>query len=123
MGLFILAGFGFVGWEVYRRATDPTHPKSFARDRQEAPPAPATLATLATPLPLALPAGTRVEALVPAGPRLVLHLRLADGSERLLLVDPARATASPIIEMAPSPAAANQDHSSPTLAAPAPGIP
>ena len=83
MAIFIVGGFGFLGYEIYKRATDP--------DRQAeagAPPAsppPGRIAETA----LDLGAGARIGSVMLAGNRVVFTVQLPDGQgDRLYLLDP-----------------------------------
>jgi len=80
MGVIIVAGFAFIGWEVYKRATDPNHPRSFARKEQAVPGQ--------VPVRPALPAGSRIGQIQPVGTRVVYHVTLPDGTEQIHVLDP-----------------------------------
>ena len=80
MAIFIVGGFGFLGYEIYKRATDP--------DRQAeagAPPPPGKIAETA----LELGAGARISSVVLAGNRVIFTVQLPDGrGDRLYILDP-----------------------------------
>jgi hypothetical protein len=84
MGIFIVAGFGFLGYEVYKRVTDP--------DRQTeagAPPAPPPPPGRIAETALDLGAGARIGSVMLAGNRVVFTVQLPDGQgDRLYLLDP-----------------------------------
>ncbi|MFV3074186.1 hypothetical protein [Niveispirillum fermenti] len=108
--VIIAAGFAFLGYEVYKRSTDPSHPRKFADRFGTAAPKPADVpvaphpagASAQAPLPGApvraplpttpavLPAGA---ALLPGiaaiDGRLAVQVRLSDGRTQVLLIDPA----------------------------------
>ncbi|HYC04566.1 MAG TPA: hypothetical protein VED40_14830 [Azospirillaceae bacterium] len=93
MGLLILAGFGFLGWEVYKRATDPNHPRSWVRTAEQAQPGadgatPSAPAGPALPAPTTLPAGSRIDELQTLGNRVLYRVTLPDGSQQVHLLDP-----------------------------------
>lgn len=83
MAIFIVGGFGFLGYEIYKRASDP--------DRQaeaEAPPAPPPPGRIAETA-LDLGAGARIGSVMLAGNRVVFTVQLPDGQgDRLYLLDP-----------------------------------
>ena len=93
MGVLILTGFGFLGWEVFKRATDPSHPRSWVRATDQAQPAadgttPALPAGPALPAPTALPAGSRIDELQTLGNRVLYRVTLPDSSQQVHLLDP-----------------------------------
>lgn len=120
MGAIIVAGFAFIGWEVYQRATNPDHPRSFVR--REAPAAaavasPAATVTMSTGTAAAAPAlplGSRIGAMVEAGGRVVFHVTLPDGREELRILDPRSGSS----QTAVSTASASASATVPTLAQP-----
>jgi len=75
LGMLILLGFGVVGYEVFRRATDPTHPRAFN------PPKPAAIQA-------DLPPGSRIGQMLVLGTRVVYHVTLPDGTEQIHVLDP-----------------------------------
>lgn len=83
MGILIVAGFAFLGYEVYQRATDPTHPRAFGRGKVEAAAKPAP-----APAAISAPAGSRIGQMLVLGPRVVYHVTLPDGSEQIHVLDP-----------------------------------
>jgi len=104
MAAVIAAGFAFIGYEVYKRSTDPDHPRTFSerfgtkpKAAAEVPPAPAPTPapppSMRGPLPaapVALPPGaTLLPGLAAIDGRLAVQVRLADGRTQVLLVDPA----------------------------------
>ena len=80
VGVFIIAGFVFVGMEVYRRATDVAY-----RESLENPPAQGVLAKALT-----LPAGSRIESMIAVGNRLSFLVRTDGAGDRLYVFDPFR---------------------------------
>ena len=78
-GILILMGFGYLGYEVYRRATDPNHPKAFGQPDREAATAEAAPA---------LPPGSRIDDLQQFGSRILYRVTLPDGDQQIHLLDP-----------------------------------
>lgn len=103
MAVVIAAGFAFIGYEVYKRSTDPDHPRTFSerfgtRPKAEAPAAAAAPAVVTRPgvpaplpaSPVALPPGAvLLPGLAAVDGRIAVQIRLADGRTQVLLVDPA----------------------------------
>ncbi|TWB39644.1 hypothetical protein FBZ90_110108 [Nitrospirillum pindoramense] len=89
MGVLIVAGFTFIGVEIWRRATDPNHPRAFGR--HDAAPGTITLPA-ASPEALApllkLPEGSRIEAMTSVGNRLAVQVGLPNGTQRIVLLEP-----------------------------------
>ncbi|MDZ5650195.1 hypothetical protein [Nitrospirillum sp. BR 11828] len=89
MGVLIVAGFAFIGVEIWRRATDPNHPRAFGR--HDAAPGTTTLSA-APPEALApllkLPEGSRIEAMTSVGSRLAVQVGLPNGTQRIVLLEP-----------------------------------
>lgn len=116
-GLLIVAGFAFLGFEVYKRSVDPNHPRSFAqRFKTEKPadttapgtgPAPAAEAPPMAPLtglaqPLILPAGAELlPGIASVGGRIALQVRQPDGQVQILLVDPRDGAATVLVTTTP----------------------
>ncbi|WP_145727613.1 hypothetical protein [Nitrospirillum viridazoti] len=91
MGVLIVAGFTFIGVEVWRRATDPNHPRAFGRHADTA----ASGATTPSALPpealaplLKLPEGSRIEAMTSVGSRLAVQVALPGGAQQIVLLEP-----------------------------------
>jgi len=93
MGVLLLAGVAVVIVTIMTRLAQ--HPAATAPAAMEGRPAPFGTTTLA------LPAGARVIEMQSAGRRLALHLRHADGSEALLILDPDTGTEIGTIELKP----------------------
>lgn len=101
--VIIAAGFAFLGYEVYKRSTDPNHPRTFsARFGMQgktpdavppAPPVPPAAAPVKAPLPqqtVALPPGAiLLPGIVAVEGRIAVQVKLTDGRTQVLLVDPA----------------------------------
>jgi hypothetical protein len=83
MAIFIVGGFGFLGYEVYKRVTDPE--RQAEAGAPPPPPPPGRIAETA----LDLGAGARIENVVLAGSRVVFTVQLPDGQgDRLYIIDP-----------------------------------
>jgi hypothetical protein len=83
MAIFIVGGFGFLGYEIYKRATDPERQAEAAAPPP--PPPPGKIAETA----LELGAGARITSVVPTGSRVLLTVQLPDGQgDRLYILDP-----------------------------------
>lgn len=115
--LVIAAGFAFLGYEVYKRSTDPDHPRKFSErfgTRQPTPDAanpshqpPNTTEPVAagplTATPLALPAGAELlPGLASIGGRIALQVRQPDGRVQVLLVDPRDGTSHLLVTTTPA---------------------
>jgi len=84
MAIFIVGGFGFLGYEVYKRVTDPER-QAEAGALPVPPPVPGKIAETA----LDLGAGARITSVVPTGSRVVFTVQLPDGQgDRLYILDP-----------------------------------
>src|SRR5258708_11837119 len=93
MGVLLLAGVAVVIVTIMTRLAQ--HRAATAPAAMEGRPVPFGTTTLA------LPAGARVIEMQSAGRRLALHLRHADGSEALLILDPDTGTEIGTIELKP----------------------
>jgi hypothetical protein len=83
MAIFIIGGFGFLGYEIYKRATDPE--RQAEAGAPPTPPLPGRIAETA----LDLGAGARIESVVLAGSRVLFTVRLPEGQgDRLYILDP-----------------------------------
>lgn len=81
MAIFIIGGFGFLGYEIYKRATDP--------ERQAEAGAPPPLPGRVAETALDLGPGARIEDVVLAGNRVIFTVTLPDGQgDRLYILDP-----------------------------------
>ena len=119
MGILILAGFAFIGYEIYQRASDPNHPRAFSRDRTPAVAAipgqaiPGEGAALqATPFQATptLPAGSRIGQMMVLGTRVVYHVTLPDGTEQIHVLDVREGTVTiPVTAPAAAPASGATD--------------
>jgi len=83
MGVLILAGFTFLGVELYKRMSDPnraslTGPSSTAAVQAERP----------AEVTLDVPAGARIGEMLVVGNRVLFKVTLPQGPDRLYLIDP-----------------------------------
>lgn len=88
MGVFILAGYAYLGVEVMKRFANHE-----ARDTaKEAREATAEERTITPPtggeVALGLPRGARIGGMVAAGNRVVVHVTIPEGPDRLYTLDP-----------------------------------
>lgn len=101
MAAVIAVGFAFIGYEVYKRSTDPDHPRTFSerfgtKPKAEAPAASTAPAAARSSAPAALPASpvtlppgaVLLPGLTAVEGRVAVQIRLADGRTQVLLVDP-----------------------------------
>ncbi|WP_448190498.1 hypothetical protein [Azospirillum sp. sgz301742] len=86
MGVFILAGYAYLGIEAVKRFSRHTaeqqQPREAAPDERPLPPVTGGVVALG------LPSGTRIGELVPAGNRLVFRVTVPDGPDQLYILDP-----------------------------------
>jgi len=80
MGVLIVAGFTFLGVELYKRMSDPNRASLTA-----IAPAPAETAVDVT---LDVPAGSRIGEVVVVGNRVLFKVSLPQGPDRLYMMDP-----------------------------------
>jgi hypothetical protein len=84
MAIFIVGGFGFLGYEIYKRATDPER-----QAEAGAPPASSPLPGRIAETALELGAGARIASVMLAGNRVIFTVQLPDGQgDRLYILDP-----------------------------------
>jgi hypothetical protein len=99
LGVLIVGGFGYVGVEIYRRATDPTHPRAFGREQ-----ASSDAAETAPVLPGGqLPAGSKIGEPVSVGYQAAVRVVLPDGTQQLILVDPGSGRSSVLLSAPAAP--------------------
>lgn len=93
MGVFILAGYAYLGVEVVKRfARQAAEPAREAGDERPLPP-PATGGVAA----LGQPAGARIGELVTVGNRVVFKVSVPDGPDTLYILDPRTGAVSPAV--------------------------
>ncbi|AWJ84885.1 hypothetical protein TSH58p_15960 [Azospirillum sp. TSH58] len=82
MGVMIIAGFAFLGVELYKRINDPERRSGADAER-------AALSTGRTEeVTLGLPAGARMSDPVAVGNRVVFRVTIPDAADRLYVMDP-----------------------------------
>lgn len=86
MGVFILAGYAYLGVEAYKRFSRHTaeqqQPREASPEERPLPPVAGGIAALG------LPTGARIGELVPAGNRVVFRVTVPDGPDQLYILDP-----------------------------------
>ena len=113
MAIFIIGGFGFLGYEIYKRATDPERQ---AEAGAPPPPVPGRIAETA----LDLGAGARIENVVLAGSRVLFTVRLPDGQgDRLYILDPRNGAVTASVTTGPSTVPGSGPNSDRTMQRPA----
>lgn len=119
MAVFIAAGFAFIGYEVFKRSTDPDHPRTFSArfgtggakapnavapvpPVPPTPPVPPRPAASLPSQPIALPAGAvLLPGMVVVDGRLAVQMRLSDGRVQILLIDAATGENAPLVTTSP----------------------
>lgn len=113
--VIIAAGFAFLGYEVYKRSTDPNHPRTFSarfgmqgktpEAEPPAPPAPSVPAPVKAPMPteaVTLPPGAvLLPGIAAVNGRVAVQVKLTDGRTQVLLVDPATGEHAVLVTSAP----------------------
>lgn len=104
MGVLIVAGMGLVGYGIVRRVSTPPAPSKTAGVVAPAPP----IAGSATkgpygPIEILLPPGARVLRTRVEGDRLLVELALANGGERVLVIELASGALIGTIDLKPQP--------------------
>lgn len=113
--VIIAAGFAFLGYEVYKRSTDPNHPRTFSarfgmqgkapEAEPPAPPAPPVPAPVKAPMPteaVILPPGAvLLPGIAAVNGRVAVQVKLTDGRTQVLLVDPATGEDAVLVTSAP----------------------
>lgn len=98
VGVVIVAGFGFLGYEVYNRAS---HPERAAQEHN------ADIGTdgggASVLSGTSLPAGATIGEIVPAGTRVVVRVVMPDGSNALYILNPATGELSRAVSEVPAP--------------------
>lgn len=82
MGVLILAGFTFLGVELYKRMSDPS------RASLTGPATTTTVIDRPTEVTLDVPAGARIGEMLAVGNRVLFKVTLPQGPDRLYLIDP-----------------------------------
>ncbi|MBK3735960.1 hypothetical protein GAY29_23225 [Azospirillum brasilense] len=82
MGVMIIAGFAFLGVELYKRINDPERRAAMDAERATA------AAGRTEEVTLGLPAGARLGEPVAVGNRVVFRVTIPDAADRLYVMDP-----------------------------------
>jgi hypothetical protein len=94
MGLLIVAGFAYIGYEVWRRTNDPEYRAAIEAERAaRRAPAPASEGVMrarAPVAPLELPPGAIITDTVAVGTLLAVTVERIDGTQTLYVIDPRR---------------------------------
>lgn len=96
MGVFILAGYAYLGVEVVKRFTNheardaAKEAREAAEDRAVTPPPGGEVA-------LGLPQGARIAGMVSTGARVVVQVTIPDGADRLYTLDPRTGAVTPVL--------------------------
>lgn len=92
MGVFILAGYAYLGVEVVKRFSNKVsaEPQESAEDR----PLPAGPTGEVS---LGLPAGARIGEMLAVGNRVVFRVTIPDGADRLYTLDPRSGAVSSVV--------------------------
>ncbi|WP_372400164.1 hypothetical protein ABMY26_31585 [Azospirillum sp. HJ39] len=88
MGVLIVAGFAFLGVELYKRMSDPTRATSAAVSSGEADRTGERGADRTVEVTLDVPAGARIGEMLAVGNRVLFKVTLPQGPDRLYLMDP-----------------------------------
>lgn len=96
MGVFILAGYAYLGVEVVKRFTN-HEARDAAKEAREA-----VEDRTVTPAPggevaLGLPQGARIAGMVSTGNRVVVQVSVPDGPDRLYTLDPRTGAVTPTL--------------------------
>ncbi|HSK39126.1 MAG TPA: hypothetical protein VK943_05100 [Arenibaculum sp.] len=100
MGVFIVLGFAAVGYEIYRRNTDPEYRASRMAEQESV--------TISVPsrtpgTPLLLPPGAIITDTVAVGRQLAVTVEQLDGTQTLYFVDPADNAFTEFLRTQPAP--------------------
>ena len=98
MGVFILAGYAYLGVEVVKRFS--RHASEPTREAAEERPLPPVSGGVAA---LGLPDGARIGELVPAGNRVVFRVTVPDGPDQLYILDPRTGGVAPAVTTGKAP--------------------
>lgn len=116
--VIIAAGFAFLGYEVYKRSTDPNHPRTFSarfgmqeKTPDAVPPAPPAPPVAPSPAPVKAPMPAEAVTLPPGAvllpgiaavnDRVAVQVKLTDGRTQVLLIDPATGEHAVLVTSAP----------------------
>ena len=93
MGLLIVVGFIVVAAEIARRMSNPSS--------SSAPSGPTPSSPAAFARNIALPSGAQIVSVSPAGDRVAVHVKAADGRSTLYIVDPRNGTLLGTVDFPP----------------------
>jgi predicted cupin superfamily sugar epimerase len=89
VGVVIVAGFGFLGYEVYNRAAHPERAVQTRSADLSVESAASDGGNAGLQSGVTLPAGATIGEIVPAGTRVVVRVVMPDGSNALYILNPA----------------------------------
>lgn len=113
--VIIAAGFAFLGYEVYKRSTDPNHPRTFSarfgmqgkapEAEPPTPTAPPVPAPVKAPMPIGAatlpPGAVLLPGIATVDGRIAVQVKLTDGRTQVLLIDPATGEHAVLVTSAP----------------------
>lgn len=95
MGVFILAGYAYLGVEVIKRfsrhAAEPAREAASPVEERPLPPVSGGMVALG------LPDGARIGELVPAGNRVIFRVTVPNGPDQLYILDPRTGGVAPAL--------------------------
>lgn len=103
MGVLILAGMGLVGYGIVKRATTPQAPAKVGVMALAPPIAGSAAKGPYGPVEIPLPPGARLLGTRAEGDRLLVELALANGGERVLVIELASGALLGTIDLKPQP--------------------
>lgn len=96
MGVFILAGYAYLGVEVVKRFTN-HEARDAAKEAREATEDRAVIPPPGGEVALGLPQGARIAGMVSTGNRVVVQVTVPDGPDRLYTLDPRTGAVTPAL--------------------------
>ncbi len=96
MGVLILAGFTYLGVELYKRMSDPN------RASLTGPATTTTVIDRPAEVTLDVPAGARIGEMLAVGNRVLFKVTLPQGPDRLYLIDPRTGAVTATVIAGPS---------------------
>ena len=96
MGVLIIAGFTYLGVELYKRMSDPN------RASLTGPGTTTTVIDRPAEVTLDVPAGARIGEMLAVGNRVLFKVTLPQGPDRLYLIDPRTGAVTATVTAGPS---------------------
>lgn len=97
MGVFILAGYAYLGVEVVKRFSNKVAADRASGEPQEAAEDRPLPAGPTGEVSLGLPAGARIGEMLAVGNRVVFRVTIPDGADRLYTLDPRSGAVSSVV--------------------------